>query len=108
MKSAAELRKDIKKLSGKNVGTIITDPCGRSLRRGETGNVIRDFRGDTDLFGYFLKITGEAVVDEIAGFSNCVMGESNNGVPAAVFRNCGRWPATTISSRLLKILRNTC
>jgi coenzyme F420-0:L-glutamate ligase/coenzyme F420-1:gamma-L-glutamate ligase len=30
-------------------------------------------------------------VDEIAGFANFVMGESNNGVPAVVFRNCGRW-----------------
>jgi coenzyme F420-0:L-glutamate ligase/coenzyme F420-1:gamma-L-glutamate ligase len=38
-----------------------------------------------------LKITEEAVVDEIAGFSNFMMGESNNGVPAVVFRNCGRW-----------------
>lgn len=99
MKSAAELRKDIKKVSGKDVGVIITDTCGRSFRRGQTGNAIgwsgftaiRDFRGDTDLFGHVLKITEEAVVDEIAGFANFVMGESNNGVPAVVFRNCGRW-----------------
>jgi len=99
MKAAAELRDEIKKVSGKVVGVIITDTCGRSFRRGQTGNAIgwsgftaiRDFRGDTDLFGHVLKITEEAVVDEIAGFSNFVMGESNNGVPAVVFRNCGRW-----------------
>lgn len=99
MKAAAQLRDEIKKVSKKNVGVIITDTCGRSFRRGQTGNAIgwsgftaiRDFRGDTDLFGHVLKITEEAVVDEIAGFSNFVMGESNNGVPAVVFRNCGRW-----------------
>jgi coenzyme F420-0:L-glutamate ligase / coenzyme F420-1:gamma-L-glutamate ligase len=99
MKSATELREDIKKESGKDVGVIITDTCGRSFRRGQTGNAIgwsgfpaiRDFRGDTDLFGHILKITEEAVVDEIAGFANFVMGESNNGVPAVVFRNCGHW-----------------
>jgi coenzyme F420-0:L-glutamate ligase / coenzyme F420-1:gamma-L-glutamate ligase len=99
MKAAAQLRDEIKKISKKSVGVIITDTCGRSFRRGQTGNAIgwsgftaiRDFRGDTDLFGHVLKITEEAVVDEIAGFSNFVMGESNNGVPAVVFRNCGRW-----------------
>jgi len=52
---------------------------------------IRDFRGDTDLFGHVLKITEEAVVDEIAGIANFVMGESNNGVPAVVVRGCERW-----------------
>nr|WP_321352887.1 coenzyme F420-0:L-glutamate ligase [uncultured Methanoregula sp.] len=99
MKSAEDLRDEIQKISGKDIGVIITDTCGRSFRRGQTGNAIgwsgfpaiRDFRGDTDLFGHVLKITEEAVVDEIAGFSNFVMGESNNGVPAVIFRNCGRW-----------------
>ncbi|MCK9579709.1 MAG: coenzyme F420-0:L-glutamate ligase [Methanoregula sp.] len=99
MKSADELRAAMKAASGKDVGIIITDTCGRSFRRGQTGNAIgwsgftaiRDFRGDTDLFGHVLKITEEAVVDEIAGFANFVMGESNNGVPAVVFRNCGTW-----------------
>jgi len=119
MKAAAELRDDVKRVSGKDIGTIITDTCGRSFRRGQTGNAIgwsgfpaiRDFRGDTDLFGHVLKITEEAVVDEIAGFSNFVMGESNNGVPAVVFRNCGRWTghdnlyfstAEDITKRVLK------
>jgi coenzyme F420-0:L-glutamate ligase/coenzyme F420-1:gamma-L-glutamate ligase len=52
---------------------------------------IRDFRGDSDLFGHILKITEEAVVDEIAGFANFIMGESNNGVPVVIFRNCPAW-----------------
>ncbi|HXX55100.1 MAG TPA: coenzyme F420-0:L-glutamate ligase [Methanoregula sp.] len=99
MASAEELREEIRSVSGSDVGTIITDTCGRSFRRGQTGNAIgwsgftaiRDFRGDKDLFGHVLKITEEAVVDEIAGFSNFVMGESNNGVPAVIFRNCPQW-----------------
>ena len=99
MAAASEFKNEIKKISGKDVGVIITDTCGRSFRRGQTGNAIgwsgftaiRDFRGDTDLFGHVLKITEEAVVDEIAGFANFVMGESNNGVPAVVFRNCPAW-----------------
>jgi len=99
MKAAAELQTEIRTLTAKNVGIIITDTCGRSFRRGQTGNAIgwsgfcaiRDFRGDTDLFGHILRITEEAVVDEIAGFANFVMGESNNGVPAVIFRNCPSW-----------------
>jgi coenzyme F420-0:L-glutamate ligase/coenzyme F420-1:gamma-L-glutamate ligase len=99
MKAADNVRIEIKRISGKDIGVIITDTCGRSFRRGQTGNAIgwsgmtaiRDFRGDVDLFGHVLKITEEAVVDEIAGFANFVMGESNNGVPAVIFRNCPNW-----------------
>jgi len=99
MAAADEVREEVHTITGKSIGVIITDTCGRSFRRGQTGHAvgwsgmtaIRDFRGDTDLFGHVLKITEEAVVDEIAGFANFVMGESNNGVPAVVFRNCGTW-----------------
>jgi len=99
MKAAADLRDEIKAISGRDAGIIITDTCGRSFRRGQTGNAIgwsgftaiRDFRGDCDLFGHVLKITEEAVADEIAGFANFVMGESDNGVPAVIFRNCPAW-----------------
>lgn len=99
MKAAAEIRNALKQITGKDTGVIITDTCGRAFRRGQTGNAIgwsgmpaiRDFRGDKDLFGHVLKITEEAVVDEIAGIANFVMGESNNGVPAVVVRGCGRW-----------------
>ncbi|MDK2974564.1 MAG: coenzyme F420-0:L-glutamate ligase / coenzyme F420:gamma-L-glutamate ligase [Methanofollis sp.] len=99
MGSAGELRSEIAQITGKDIRVIITDTCGRSFRRGQTGvaigwsgmAAIRDFRGDHDLFGHILEITEEAVVDEIAGFSNFIMGESNNGVPAVVFRNCQMW-----------------
>jgi coenzyme F420-0:L-glutamate ligase/coenzyme F420-1:gamma-L-glutamate ligase len=99
MKAAGEVREALKHITGKEIGVIITDTCGRAFRRGQTGNAIgwsgmpaiRDFRGDKDLFGHVLKITEEAVVDEIAGIANFVMGESNNGVPAVVVKGCGRW-----------------
>jgi len=99
MNAADEVRNALKQITGKEVGVIITDTCGRAFRRGQTGNAIgwsgipaiRDFRGDRDLFGHVLKITEEAVVDEVAGIANFVMGESNNGVPAVVLKGCGRW-----------------
>jgi len=99
MGGATEIREAIRARTGREVGVIITDTCGRAFRRGQTGNAIgwsgfpaiRDYRNDTDLFGHVLLITEEAVVDEIAGFANFVMGESHQGIPAAVFRGCGRW-----------------
>jgi coenzyme F420-0:L-glutamate ligase/coenzyme F420-1:gamma-L-glutamate ligase len=99
MKAADEFRENIMDITGITVGVIITDTVGRAFRRGQTGNAIgwsgmpaiRDFRGDSDLFGHRLLITEEAVVDELAGFANFVMGESDQGVPAVVFRGCDAW-----------------
>ncbi|MCK9277391.1 MAG: coenzyme F420-0:L-glutamate ligase [Methanoculleus sp.] len=99
MGAAADVRSAIHRITKKDVRVIITDTCGRSFRRGQTGiaigwagmTAINDYRGDTDLFGHVLEITEEAVVDEIAAFANFVMGESHQGVPAVVFRNCRAW-----------------
>lgn len=99
MAAAAELREGFRARTGTDVRVIVTDTCGRSFRRGQTGHAIgwsgmpaiRDFRGDRDLFGHELKITEEAVADEIAGFANFVMGESDNAVPVVVFHNCPDW-----------------
>ncbi len=99
MGAAADVRSAIHRITGKDVRVLITDTCGRSFRRGQTGiaigwagmTAIDDYRGDTDLFGHVLEITEEAVVDEIAAFANFIMGESHQGVPAVVFRNCKAW-----------------
>jgi len=99
MAAAEEIRDAIYRLTGKDVRTILTDTCGRAFRRGQTGTAIgwsglpaiSDYRGKTDLFGTVLEITEEAVVDEIAGFANFIMGESDRGIPAVVFRGCGSW-----------------
>ena len=99
MKEAKKLRDAFLQHADVEVGVIITDTCGRAFRRGQIGHAIgwcgmvaiRDFRGDTDLFGHTLEITEEAVVDEIAGFANFLMGESNAGIPAVVLRGCSPW-----------------
>ena len=86
MAAAAGIREDIRRIAGRTVAVILTDTCGRAFRRGQTGHAvgwggvtaIHDFRGDADLFGRPLTITEEAIVDEIAGFANIVMGESSD------------------------------
>ncbi|MBW6517514.1 MAG: coenzyme F420-0:L-glutamate ligase [ANME-2 cluster archaeon] len=96
-KSARKLKDDILTLTGKQVSVIITDTNGRAFREGQTGialgvagiNTHHDWRGSADLFGTILEVANEAVVDEIAGFANCMMGEGNWGIPVVVIRGFG-------------------
>lgn len=76
-RSARLIRKRISKLTGKDVAVIISDTHGRPFREGEINvavgvaglSPIRDRRGESDLFGYVLKVkrTGRC---RRAGFSS--------------------------------------
>ncbi len=92
--SALYLKNSILKYTGKNVSVIITDTNGRPFRIGQTGAAVgcagikptRDWRGTKDLFGRILEVKNEAVIDEIAGFANILMGEGNGGTPVVIIR----------------------
>ncbi|HII06793.1 MAG TPA: coenzyme F420-0:L-glutamate ligase [Methanotrichaceae archaeon] len=78
----------------KDCAVIVTDTCGRPFRCGVAGVAIgwsgiaplRDWRGKRDLEGRELEITLEAIVDEIAGMANFLMGEGEDGNPVVVVR----------------------
>jgi len=92
--SAQKIRQRIRELAGKNVAVIISDTHGRALRRGEINvavgvaglKPIRDRRGETDLFGYTLKVKQTAVADELSSAAELVIGQADEGIPAAVIR----------------------
>lgn len=92
--SALLLRNRLKELTGKAVAVIITDTNGRSFREGQIGVAVgcagiaalHDRRGDVDLFGHELKITIQAITDEVAACANMIMGEADEGTPIAVIR----------------------
>ncbi|MDO9097770.1 MAG: coenzyme F420-0:L-glutamate ligase [Candidatus Methanoperedens sp.] len=92
--SALKTKDSIFKYTGKKVSVVITDTNGRAFRIGQTGAAIgiagikatRDWRGTKDLFGRVLEVKNEAVVDEIAGFANILMGEGNGGTPIVIIR----------------------
>ena len=75
------------------VAVIVSDSFGRPFRHGTTDVAIGvaglapllDLRGTRDPAGYELKTTRIAVVDEIAGAAELVMGKTK-GVPAAIVR----------------------
>lgn len=93
-KCAMNIKKDLFKLANKRVSVIITDTNGRAFREGQTGFALgvagmdthHDWRGSTDLYGKVLKVANEAVVDELAAFGNCMMGEGDWGTPIVIIR----------------------
>ncbi|MEM2937245.1 MAG: coenzyme F420-0:L-glutamate ligase [Candidatus Bathyarchaeia archaeon] len=92
--SAERIRREIKRLTGKDVAVIISDTHGRPLREGEINvaigvsglKPIRDRRGEKDLFGYVLRVKQTAVADELASAAELVIGQADEGVPAAIIR----------------------
>jgi coenzyme F420-0:L-glutamate ligase/coenzyme F420-1:gamma-L-glutamate ligase len=92
-RSAANLRRELKKRTGLAIPVIITDSFGRPWREGLTEFAIgiagmkplRDDRGLRDSHGYKLKASVEAVADELACAAGLVCGKLNRA-PACIVR----------------------
>lgn len=92
--SARTIRKNVLKISGKDVAVIVSDTHGRPLRQGEINialgtsgfEPLRDRRGEKDLFGYTIKIKRTAIADELASAAELVIGQTNEGIPVAIIR----------------------
>ncbi|UCG45322.1 MAG: coenzyme F420-0:L-glutamate ligase [Candidatus Bathyarchaeota archaeon] len=93
-RSAREIRDGVRALTGCEVAVIISDTHGRPLRKGEMNvaigiagiQALRDRRGESDLFGYVLRVKETAVVDELASAAELVMGQASEGIPVALIR----------------------
>ena len=92
-RSAANLRRALKRRTGLAIPVIITDSFGRPWREGLTEFAIgisglkplRDDRGRRDPHGYELKASVEAVADELACAAGLVCGKLNRA-PACIVR----------------------
>ena len=93
-RSAALLRDALQQRTAKKLGVIISDSMNRPWRLGTTGQaigsagimVLDDRRGQQDLFGRELQVTMTNRADSIATAALLVMGETTEGVPAALVR----------------------
>lgn len=80
-----------------HVGVIIVDSRLMPSRVGTTGVAIAcsgiepvvDMRAQKDLDGNPLKVTFQAVVDNLASIANHKMGEGSESIPIAIIRNSG-------------------
>ncbi len=92
-RSAASLRRALKRRTGIGIPVIITDSFGRPWREGLTEFAIgiagmkplRDDRGRRDSHGYKLRASVEAVADELACAAGLVCGKLNRA-PACIVR----------------------
>jgi coenzyme F420-0:L-glutamate ligase / coenzyme F420-1:gamma-L-glutamate ligase len=92
-RSAANLRREIRKRTGLAIPVIITDSFGRPWREGLAEFAIgiagmkplRDDRGHGDPHGYNLKASVEAVADELACAAGLVCGKLTR-TPACIVR----------------------
>jgi coenzyme F420-0:L-glutamate ligase/coenzyme F420-1:gamma-L-glutamate ligase len=108
-RSAASLRRALKKRTGLAIPVIITDSFGRPWREGLTEFAIgiagmkamRDDRGHRDPHGYKLKASVEAVADELACAAGLVCGKLNRA-PACIVRGFRYQPG---SGRVADLLR---
>ncbi len=91
--SARRLRKAFEKETGVALAVVVTDTFGRPWRRGQTDVAIGcsgivplvRYAGKEDRFGYRLRVTEPAVVDEIAGAAELAIGKLR-GIPVAIVR----------------------
>lgn len=92
-RSARRFRAEIRRRRHVDVAVVITDTFGRVWRQGVTDvalgsagvRPILDLRGTTDTNGRLLEATEVAIVDEIAGAANLVLGKAK-GTPFALLR----------------------
>jgi coenzyme F420-0:L-glutamate ligase / coenzyme F420-1:gamma-L-glutamate ligase len=91
--SAAQLHRDLKKHLHISIPVIISDSFGRPWREGLTEVAIgvagmkplHDYRGRRDSHGYPLRVTLEAVADELASAAGLVCGKLAR-TPACIIR----------------------
>ncbi len=108
-RSAASLRRAIKKRTGLAIPVIITDSFGRPWREGLTEFAIgisgmkplRDDRGRRDPHGYKLRASIEAVADELACAAGLVCSKLNR-IPACIIRGFRYDPGSGSVRELLR------
>ncbi len=91
--SAEAIRRRLREETGAEVAVVISDTFGRPWREGHVNVAVGvagmspfiDYVGQTDPYGYVLRVTNMAVADELAAAAELVMGKLGR-VPAAIVR----------------------
>lgn len=91
-RSASSLHQKLLAKTGCKVGVIINDSIGRAWRNGTIGTAIGvaglssilDLRGRDDLFGNQLRVSEEAIADELASAASLIQGQADEGLPVVL------------------------
>jgi len=112
-RSAAILHRKLKQRFGLAIPVIITDSFGRAWREGLTEvaigvagiKALRDFRGQRDPHGYPLRVSLEAVADELACAAGLVCGKLER-TPACIIRGFQYQPGRGTARDLIRPAAN--
>jgi coenzyme F420-0:L-glutamate ligase/coenzyme F420-1:gamma-L-glutamate ligase len=94
LESAQTLRKALRFRRGVTIGIVVSDSRLMPTRKGTTGVALAasglkgliDLRGKTDLFGNVLRVTSQAIADDLCSTAQLVMGESDESIPLVLIR----------------------
>src|SRR5580700_8698115 len=109
-RSAMELHRELKKRLKLSIPVIISDSFGRPWREGLTEvaigiagmKALHDYRGQRDPHGYPLRVTIEAVADELACAAGLVCGKLAR-TPACIIRGFAYRPARGRAKDLIRL-----
>ncbi|MBM3450115.1 MAG: coenzyme F420-0:L-glutamate ligase [Armatimonadetes bacterium] len=107
---ARALREALRRRFGVAVAVIVADTHGRAHRQAAIGvciglaggAAVRDQRGRTDLFGYEMQSSMEALADELAGAATILMGQTDERRPVALIRGTPLDPGDDGAAALLR------
>jgi len=111
--SASKLHREFKKRLKLSIPVIVTDSFGRPWREGLTEvaigvagmKALHDYRGQRDSHGYPLRVTMEAVADELACAAGLVCGKLTR-TPACIIRGFAYRPGRGRAKHLIRPAAN--
>jgi coenzyme F420-0:L-glutamate ligase len=94
LESASAVVESMEFRRGIRIAVVICDSRLMPTRKGTTGvalassglEAVLDLRGKEDLFGNILRVTSQAIADDLCSAAQLVMGESDEGAPLVVVR----------------------
>ena len=100
LESAAAVVDEMRFRRGVEIGVIVSDSRLMPTRKGTVGvalaaagmEAIVDLRGKPDLFGNVLKVTSQAIADDLCSGAQVVMGEANESIPIVLVRGLSTNP----------------
>ncbi|MDG7015974.1 MAG: coenzyme F420-0:L-glutamate ligase [Nitrososphaerota archaeon] len=95
--SASSLVEEMRFRRGVGIGVVVSDSRLMPTRKGTVGvalaaagvEAIVDLRGKPDLFGNVLRVTSQAIADDLCSGAQVLMGEANETVPVVLVRGLG-------------------
>lgn len=94
LESATALVDEMRFRRGVEIGVVVSDSRLMPTRKGTVGVALAsagvesvvDLRGKPDLFGNVLKVTSQAIADDLCSGAQIVMGEADESVPIVLVR----------------------